>query len=118
MEIPRFHPREAERLCELDQARILDTAESPEFMAVVRHAQALFDVPIALVSIADRDRLWFKAQVGLSSRELPREGTFCNRTIYGTEVVVIEDLREDPEFSTSPYVTDEGCASTPACRSP
>lgn len=108
MEIPRFHPREAERLCELDQVRILDTAETPEFMAVVRHIQALFDVPIALVSIADRDRLWFKAQIGLSHRELPRDGTFCNRTIYGTEVVVIEDLTTDPEFANSPFVVDAG----------
>ncbi|WP_181702038.1 putative bifunctional diguanylate cyclase/phosphodiesterase [Chthonobacter albigriseus] len=91
--------REAERLAELRASRILDSAASPEFEAVVAHACAIFDVPHAYIALIDESRVWMKAACGFPRAEHTREDAFCSRTIGGDDLVVVEDIATDPEFA-------------------
>lgn len=97
--------QEAERLATLEDLRILDTPPDPGFDHLVTIASAYFGVPIALVSLIDRDRQWFKARVGLDPCQTPREQAFCAHAIcQPDEVMVVEDARADPRFADNPLV--------------
>jgi diguanylate cyclase (GGDEF)-like protein len=93
------------RLATLAALKLLDTPPDTHFDNLVRLAADLFDVPIALVSLVDRDRQWFKASVGMTMRETPREDAFCSHAIEqpGT-VLVVEDASRDPRFADNPLV--------------
>lgn len=96
---------EASRLAALDRLGLLDTAPEPAFEALVAAAAERFAAPIALVSLVDADRQWFKARVGLEVTETPRAVAFCNLTIRGEGAVVVPDARQDPRFADNPLVT-------------
>lgn len=70
-------------------------------------AQRMFDVPIALVSLIDANRQWFKSCYGLSATETSRDISFCGHAILGTDVFIIEDTLQDPRFADNPLVTGE-----------
>ena len=74
---------------------------------IVRMASRLFGSPIALMSLVDRDRQWFKASVGLDVKETPRSISFCTHAIQQKEVFVVGDAAGDPRFANSPLVTGE-----------
>jgi diguanylate cyclase (GGDEF)-like protein len=96
---------EEQRLAALHAHRILDTAPEPEFDVTTRVAAHLFDTPIALVALMDRDRLWFKSRHGLDLEHLDREIAFCAHAIVNPDrLMVIEDLRGDPRFAGNPLV--------------
>lgn len=95
---------EHRRLAALQATGLLDTPPSEEFDRITRLASQLFGVPIALVSLVDADRQWFKSRVGLAVRETCREDAFCDRTIRTTEVTVVEDALADPRFAQNPLV--------------
>ena len=95
---------EAERLDALRSLRILDTPPEASFDRIVRLASTLFGMPIALVSLLDENRQWFKARYGLEAQSTPRDIAFCNHTIRGTRPLVIPDARADPRFSDNPLV--------------
>jgi diguanylate cyclase (GGDEF)-like protein len=99
--------REAARLAELHGLGLLDTDPDERFDRVTRLAQRLFDVPIALVSLVDVDRQWFKSAQGLEVRETPREHAFCAHAIDGEEVLHVPDATLDPRFSDNPLVTGD-----------
>lgn len=104
----RLHPvpeNDEPRLQALSQCRILDTPPEHSFDALTRLAARIFNVPIALVSLIDRDRQWFKSSYGLSVRETPRSHAFCAHAIMKREPYVVLDASADPLFDTNPYVT-------------
>ncbi len=103
-EIPRD---EDERLESLRRLRVLDTPPEERFDRVTRLASRLFEVPIALVSLVDEGRQWFKSRCGLEAAETPREISFCGHAILEDEILVVPDATRDPRFSDNPLVTDE-----------
>ncbi|HEX7286130.1 MAG TPA: sigma 54-interacting transcriptional regulator [Candidatus Angelobacter sp.] len=95
------------RLEALRRYRILDTPEQREFDDVAGLAAALCDAPIALISLIDADRQWFKARVGLRSREMPRNVAFCAHAILQHDLLVVTDALADARFADNPLVTGE-----------
>lgn len=102
MELP---VNEAERLACLVRYGILDTEREECFDRVTRMAAAAFDAPIALLSLVDARRQWFKSAIGLDATETPREISFCTHAILGREVMVVPDAPTDPRFRDNPLVT-------------
>lgn len=100
-------PKEVERLAALDDLAITGTPAEAHFDAVCRLARDLFGTPIALISIVEADRQWFKAKCGTDLGESPRVGSFCTYTIGSDEVFVVEDAAADPRFATSALVQGE-----------
>jgi transcriptional regulator with PAS, ATPase and Fis domain len=98
-------PNEEERLAELQSFDILDTPEEAAFDEIARIASIIFDMPIALVSLVDEARQFFKARVGLDASETPRDLAFCAHTILESKVMVIKDAQEDKRFSDNDLVT-------------
>jgi GAF domain-containing protein len=98
---------EAQRLAALFSCGVLDTAPEAAFDDVVQLASHLCEVPIALVSLVDHSRQWFKAKVGLTDSETPRECALCAHAILCTEPLIITDTWLDPRFADNPLVTGE-----------
>ena len=97
---------EAERLAVLRDFAVLDTPSEQDFDDLARLAAAICDVPIALVSLVDQDRQWFKARVGVAEAETPREVSFCARAIdAGSDVMIVPDAPADPRFADNALVT-------------
>ncbi|MBC7953679.1 MAG: GAF domain-containing protein [Rhodospirillaceae bacterium] len=101
MELP---PNEAERLAALINYGILDTEFDESFDRITRIAATIFGVPIALISLLDGQRQWFKSAFGLEVRETPRNISFCTHAILGTDVLVVPDATADRRFSANPLV--------------
>jgi GGDEF domain-containing protein len=106
MNPPKLPPNEPERLASLRSLNVLDTPVEDRFDRITRLAARLFDVPIALVSLVDENRQWFKSRQGLTVCETGRDESFCGHAILGSEPFVIEDATTDPRFATNPLVTD------------
>jgi diguanylate cyclase (GGDEF)-like protein/PAS domain S-box-containing protein len=100
-------PAEALRLATLRQYRILDTPSEPEFDRIVDLARTMFNVPIALVTLLDDSRQWFKACYGVNVQETEREIAFCDYTIRDDAVMVVHDAQQDVRFRDNPLVTGE-----------
>lgn len=98
---------EAERLEALRLARILDTAAEKAFDDLVQLAAAVCETPIAVVSLVDASRQWFKAKVGLEQQETSRDIAFCAHAILGKDIMVVGDATKDPRFCGNPLVTGD-----------
>ncbi|MEI6987393.1 MAG: PAS domain S-box protein, partial [Rhodospirillaceae bacterium] len=103
---PPFPTNEAERLAALDGLSILDTKAEERFDRVTRIAKAYFGVPIALVSLVDTDRQWFKSRQGLEASETPRNISFCGHAILNENIFVVDDAKESPIFCDNPLVVN------------
>ena len=101
---PKIPADEQERLAALQELRILDTPAEERFDRITRVARDLFQVPIALVSLVDAERQWFKSRTGLDASETPRSVSFCGHAILGSEPFVVENALEDPRFADNPLV--------------
>jgi PAS domain S-box-containing protein len=100
------HPDdEAARLAALHRYAVLDTDPEEEFDRLARLAATLTGTPIALVSLIDSSRQWFKARHGLEAAETPRDIAFCAHAILGDEVFVVPDSQLDPRFAGNPLAT-------------
>lgn len=99
--------REALRIEALRDYKILDTEPHPAFDAVTKAAALAFDVPMALVSLVDENRQWFKSKVGLDACETPRDISFCTHAIKGVDAFIVEDALEDERFKDNPLVVGE-----------
>jgi PAS domain S-box-containing protein len=96
------------RLAELDGLQVLDTPPEAGFDALTRRAADSFDVPIALISLIDDRRQWFKSRVGLDALETPREDAFCFHAIQAPgDVMVVRDATQDARFAANPLVTGD-----------
>ena len=97
---------EAATLEALHALDLLDTASEPEFDVLVKAASQICNVPIALVSLVDEDRQWFKAEVGLPGvTETPRDIAFCAHAVVQHDVFEVPDAAQDPRFADNPLVT-------------
>jgi diguanylate cyclase (GGDEF)-like protein len=97
---------EAERLAALRSYDVLDTAFETNFDNIVQLAAQMTGCPIALVSLIDAKRQWFKARFGLDVAETPREQAFCAHAIQRPgEALVVPDATRDPRFADNPLVT-------------
>jgi len=105
MERPRIPLDEAQRLAALHATNLLGSASEESFDRITRTAARLLDVPIALVSLIDRDRQWFKSHTGLDTRETPRDISFCGHAILADEPLVVPDAARDARFEDNPLVT-------------
>ncbi len=104
---PPIPDDEPERLAALHRLDVLGTPPEPELDVITRLAADRFDAAIALVSLVDADRQWFKARHGLEAAETCRRDSFCAHTIAGDGVMVVPDARADPRFARNPLVTGE-----------
>ena len=103
---PPRHPREEERIKELSSYEILDTGNDQVLDGLTRLAALVLDVPIVLVALVDKERVWFKSAYGFSHKETDRDLSFCGHTILNPEkILVIPDTLKDPRFATNPFVT-------------
>jgi adenylate cyclase len=100
-------PEEHERLAALRALRILDTPHEERFDRITRLLAQFLDAPIALLSLVDAERQWFKSSVGLSISQTPREQAFCAHAILQPETFVIGDATRDPRFQDNPLVVRE-----------
>jgi diguanylate cyclase len=99
-------PDEAERIEALLAYDVLDTPHEPVFQAITRLAAAITGSPIALISLVDKDRQWFKANWGLDVRETPRNIAFCSHAIHSSELFEIPNALNDVRFSDNPLVQE------------
>jgi two-component system, cell cycle sensor histidine kinase and response regulator CckA len=100
-------PLEAGRIAALHRYAILDTASERAFDRIVKLAAQLLDVPIALVSLVDEKRQWFKARHGLDATETPRDIAFCDFAIRGRDLLIVPDALCDARFHDNPLVTGD-----------
>jgi hypothetical protein len=103
----------ADRLSALERARLLDSPPENPFDQLARFTGQLLDVPVVLMSLVDRQRQFFKAQVGLSeplrsTRQTPITHSFCQWVVTGDEALVVEDARRDVLLSASPATIEMG----------
>jgi len=96
---------EAYRLSVLVSLDLLDTPPEAEFDALVHIAQQMLKCPIALVSLVDDQRQWFKARCGLDATQTPREQAFCVHALAVDDMLVVADAAADARFATNPLVT-------------
>jgi PAS domain S-box-containing protein len=101
-------PEEIQRLARLRALAVLDSAPEPLFDSFARLAAQIAGTPIALLSLIDDQRQWFKANLGLPGiQQTPRDFAFCAHAILEREVMTVADARTDPRFADNPLVTGE-----------
>lgn len=95
------------RLAALRKYDILDTDPEEAFDRITRLASELLDMPVALISLVDEGRQWFKSAFGLQASETPRDVSFCGHAILGQDVMVVDDAEADQRFHDNPLVSGD-----------
>ncbi len=97
---------EEKRLDALRNLNILDTAPEEDFDELARLAALICKAPVALISLVDANRQWFKSKIGLKAQETAREVSFCTHAIQHKKVYLVEDATNDVRFRHNPLVTE------------
>ncbi len=105
MKAPEIPANESARLHALEDSALLDTPPEERFDRLTRIARLAFSAPIALVSLVDEKRQWFKSCQGLDASQTSRDISFCGHAILSDQVFTVEDTRLDSRFSDNPLVT-------------
>lgn len=103
-----LHWDEQERISALERYGILDTPREHDFDDIVRLAAETFDAPIAAVNLIASGRQWFKAEIGLGTRQMPLDVSICAHAIVQSGTMVVPDTRQDARFAGNPLVTAPG----------
>ena len=98
---------ECERLAALEKTELLDTASEARFDRLTRLASNALGTEIALVSLIDKNRQWFKSKHGIEQSETPRDMAFCHHAIKQSDVMVVKDAAADDRFKNNPLVTGD-----------
>jgi phosphoribosyl 1,2-cyclic phosphodiesterase/CheY-like chemotaxis protein len=98
---------EERRIASLRALKILDTEPEERFDRITRLAAAFFDVPMAVISLIDEDRQWFKSSLGLNAKESPRDAAFCAHVVYSHEPMIVPDAFQDARFADNPLVINK-----------
>ena len=98
---------EAERLKSLHKYQILDTPPDGNFDRITALASIIFKVPIAIISLVDTDRIWFKFHHGLNVKQIDRDPGLCASAILSNDLYIIENAKEDPRSLANPLVAGE-----------
>jgi GAF domain-containing protein len=101
--IPGF--REQQRIKILRHYQVLDTPPEEEFDDLAALAAQVCGTPIAMISLVDEDRQWFKAKYGMTESETPREQSFCAHALHQSEMLIVPDATLDERFVNNPLVT-------------
>ncbi len=100
-----FPENESQRLEILNQYQILDTPAEEVFDELAQLAANFCETPIALISLVDAEREWFKSKIGITISEIPRSISFGSYTILQSQILIIPDTLQDERFATNPFVT-------------
>lgn len=95
---------EIKRLENLHKYEILDTPADGDFDEITSLAAKIFNVPIAIITLVDSDRIWFKSSYGLDAEEIPRDPGLCSSAIMTDDIYIVEDARKDPRTLSNPLV--------------
>jgi len=104
---PELPENEAERIATLHNLNVLDTPRHDRFDRYTRISTRIFDMPIAVISLVDRYRQWFKSTAGFDAEEAPRSASFCGHAILGDDIFEIQNTRRDPRFRDNPLVLEQ-----------
>jgi anti-sigma regulatory factor (Ser/Thr protein kinase) len=107
MSVPVIANDERTRLSELRSYRILDTDPEKNFDDLTLLASHICQTPIALITLIDEDRQWFKSRVGVTISQTPREVAFCARAIEQPDLFIVPDASKDDRFKANPFVVSE-----------
>lgn len=98
---------EFQRVRTLRSFQILDTPPEPSYDDITKLASYVCETPVALISLVDRERLWFKSRIGMPFTEASREMAFCTHAILQPDLFMVSDTQQDERFADSPLVTGE-----------
>lgn len=107
MQAPALPKNEQERLEALYKLKLLDTGPEFRFDRITKLTRKLLHVPIAVISLVDQDRQWFKSAEGLDVSETSREISFCGHTILQEDALMVTDATKDKRFKDNPLVTGD-----------
>ena len=107
MIFPKYPDNEKDRIAELKKYNLLDTLSENDFDNITRLVATICEVPIALITLLDTERNFFKSHFGLDFNQSPRNISFCGHAIlHDEEIFIVEDARKDERFKDSPLITE------------